>query len=76
MSDDRRGGGGYNNRKRRFNRGNSSQKTTFVDRRANLLCLQTTMKVVTIADLSAEDMRRLLPVQGYAASFSRSLSRQ
>lgn len=76
MSDDRRGGGGYNNRKRRFNRGNSSQKTIFLDRRADLLCLQTMMRVVTIADLSAEDMRRPLLAQGCAVSFSLSLSRQ
>jgi hypothetical protein len=76
MSDDRRGGGGYNNRKRRFNRGDSPQNTHFVFRRANLLCLQTMMRVVTIADPSAEDMKRPLPVQGCAVSFSLLLSHQ
>lgn len=71
MADDRRGGGGgYNNRKRRYNRGIRAQKTnTTLDRRADLLlCLQMTMRVVMIADLSAEDTKMLLPVHASVAN--------
>lgn len=71
MADDRRGGGGYNNRKRRYNRGTRAHKTkSFPHRRADLLCLQMTTRVVMIADPSAEDTKMLLLVHASVANCS------